>query len=171
MAGSWGPSRRWDGSRAGALTRLLAPSCRLYVDASALVKRYIQEPGTEEVLGAMGEASVVGTSIISRAETSAALAKAVRTGALAPDVAAAALQVFREEWPSLVRVQATEMLMARADALAWEHGLRGYDAVHLAAALLWQDGMAEPVTFAVYDRKLWQAAAASGLIPFPREQS
>ncbi|RME59955.1 MAG: PIN domain-containing protein [Caldilineae bacterium] len=141
----------------------------LYVDASALVKRYIQEPGTREVLAAMAEAAVVGTCIISRVETAAALAKAVRMGALTSDVATAALQVFRQEWPSLVRVQATELLMARADALAWEHGLRGYDAVHLAAALLWQDGMDEAVTFAVYDRKLWQAAAASGLIPFPKE--
>ena len=94
----------------------------LYLDASALVKRYIAERGSRTVAEAVSEAEVVGTSLISRAETAAALAKAVRVGALTRDEAASALQVFRSEWPSFVRVQATEVLVARADELAWELG-------------------------------------------------
>ena len=152
----------------------------LYLDASALVKRYIEEPGTPEVEEAIAEAEIVGTSIISRAETSAALAKAVRshgeaeaspvclsTKTLTPKQAESALQVFRNEWPNLVRIQATEYLLARADALAFQIGLRGYDAVHLASALLWNEGMAEDVTMATFDRQLWEAAVKLGLIPFP----
>lgn len=46
----------------------------LYLDASALVKRYIAELGSAEVAMAITTADVVGTSIISRAETAAALA-------------------------------------------------------------------------------------------------
>jgi len=141
----------------------------LYLDASAVVKRYIAEPGTSEVAEAIAKAEVVGTSIISRAETAAALAKAVRMGTLTREEAASALQVFRSEWPKLVRVQATEMLIARADALAWELGLRGYDAVHLASALLWKDGMDEEVTMATFDRRLWEAGRQRGLIPFPAD--
>ena len=139
----------------------------LYLDASALVKRYIAEPGTTEVSEAIAKAEAVGTSLISRAETSAALAKAVRVGTLNQQEAASALQVFRGEWLSLVRVQATEMLIARADDLAWDLGLRGYDAVHLASALLWQDGIGEPVRMATFDRLLWKAARQRGLVPFP----
>lgn len=97
----------------------------------------------------------------------AALARAVRMGVLARDAADAALQVFRSEWPRLVRVQATEMLVARADALAWEWGLRGYDAVHLASAVLWQEGMDEAVTIAAFDRQLWEVAGQCGLIALP----
>ena len=41
------------------------------------------------------------------------------------------------------------MLITHADRLAWDHGLRGYDAVHLAAADLWQDALGEEVTLAV----------------------
>jgi len=141
----------------------------LYLDASALVKRYIAEPGTSEVAEAIAQAEIVGTSLISRAETAAALAKAVRTETLTREEAASALQVFRSEWPSLVRVQATEMLVARADALAWELGLRGYDAVHLASALLWQDGMSEAVTLATFDLQLWKAADQRGLLLFPED--
>jgi predicted nucleic acid-binding protein len=139
----------------------------LYLDASALVKRYIVERGSAEVAAAIAGSETVGTSIISRAETAAALAKAVRVGTLSRDEAASALQVFRSEWPNLVRVQPTEMLIARADALAWELGLRGYDAVQLASALSWQDGLSDRVMMATFDRKLWQAAQRSGLIPFP----
>jgi predicted nucleic acid-binding protein len=141
----------------------------LYLDASALVKRYIAEQGTAEVAQAIAGAEVVGTSLVSRAETAAALAQAVRVGTLNQEEAASALQVFRSEWPNLVRVQATEMLVARADLLAWELGLRGCDAVHLASALLWQDGMSEPVVMATFDRRLWEAAQRRGLVPFPED--
>jgi predicted nucleic acid-binding protein len=141
----------------------------LYLDASALVKRYVAEAGAEEVAQAVAEADVIGTSLISRAETAAALAKAVRTGALTRQAAASTLQVFRSEWPDLVRVQATEMLVARADILAWELGLRGYDAVHLASALLWQDSLGRGVTMATFDRRLWKAAEQRGLDPFPED--
>ena len=139
----------------------------LYLDASALVKRYLSEAGTPEVAQAISDAQVVGTSLITRAETAAALSKAVRVGALSRQAADSALQVFRSEWPDLVRVQATEMLVARAGVLAWELNLRGYDAVHLASALLWQDSMGRQVTFATFDQKLWRAGIQRGLIPFP----
>lgn len=139
----------------------------LYLDTSALVKRYVAEPGTAEVAQAIASAEVAGTSIIARGEMAAALSRAVRGRLLAADVAASALQVFRSDWPRLVRVQATEYLVARADGLAWDLGLRGSDAVHLAAGLLWQEGMDEPVTFATFDRRLWEAAAQRGLQPYP----
>ncbi|HOC22514.1 MAG TPA: type II toxin-antitoxin system VapC family toxin [Anaerolineae bacterium] len=139
----------------------------VYLDASALVKRYVAERGTAEVTALIAAAAGVGTSLISRAETSAALAKAVRVGALTFEGAAAALQVFRSEWPWLIRVQATELVLARADALAWELGLRGYDAVHLASALIWQEGVGEAVTLATYDRQLWDAGHTQGLTVFP----
>jgi len=139
----------------------------LYLDASALVKHYVAEPGSTEVNEAISQAEVVSTALISRAEMAAALAKAVRTGALTQEDASYSLQVFRDEWPDLVRVQVTEFVIARAEAFAWEHGLRGYDAVHLAAASVWQDTMGERVTLATFDRRLWTAAGQVGLIAYP----
>ena len=78
-----------------------------------------------------------------------------------------ALKAFRAEWPSLLAVQVTESLVVRADSLAWEHGLRAYDAVHLSAALIWQEALGEPVTVATFDKQLWQAANAVGLATWP----
>ncbi len=141
----------------------------LYLDASSLVKRYVTEPGSAQVSEAISKAEVVGTALICRAEIAAALAKAVRVDALTQEEASVSLQVFREEWPDLVRVQVTEMVITRADAFAWEHGLRGYDAVHLAAASLWQDTMSEQVTLSTFDRQLWAAAERVGLALHPAD--
>ena len=50
----------------------------LYLDSSALVKRYIEEPHSEEVAHLMDETLAIGTSAISRVEVGAALARAAR---------------------------------------------------------------------------------------------
>ena len=109
----------------------------LYLDASALVKRYVEEAGSRDVATAIEEATAVATSLFSRAEGAAALAKAVRVGSLSREEAQAAVQILRAEWADFVRVKLTELVVARADQLAWRFGLRGYDAIHLASALLW----------------------------------
>lgn len=141
----------------------------LYLDASALVKRYVAETGSGETEQAIRESSVVGTGLVSRAEVSAALAKAVRVGILSNKEATRALNAFRKDWQDLVRVAVSEPVVARADVLAWQYGLRGYDAVHLASALVWQELLGEPVTLASFDRQLWAASEPSGLVPFPEK--
>ena len=139
----------------------------LYLDASALVKRYVSEPGTDEVLQAIGEAEAAGTATISRAEMAAALAKAARSGALSREEALLAHQTFRQEWPDLIRLPVSEGVLDRAADLAWDQGLRGYDAVQLAAAVSWRDALETPVRFATFDRQLWTAASQVRLAAFP----
>jgi predicted nucleic acid-binding protein len=141
----------------------------LYLDASALVKRYVTEAGSAEVSAVILRAAATGTVLISRAEVAAALAKAVRFNALTQEKALAALQVFRNDWVDLVRIQVTEMVVARADALAWDHGLRGYDAVQLAAAMVWKDALGEQVTLATFDKHLWSVAESVGLTAYPAD--
>jgi predicted nucleic acid-binding protein len=139
----------------------------LYLDASALVKRYVSEPGSEDVLRKIVEAQAVGTAAISRAEVTAALAKAARVGLLTREDAEAARQAFSQEWPDFIRLPITEPLLGHAADLAWDLGLRGYDAVQLAAAVAWQDAVGTPVSFATFDRQLWSASSRAGLSPCP----
>ncbi len=141
----------------------------VYLDASAMVKRYVAEAGTREVAALVEAAESVGTVVISRAETAAALAKAVRMQVVTLKTATAALKTMERDWVDLVRVQLSEVLVARAAALAWNHGLRGYDAVQLAAALFWQEALGEAVVLATYDRQLWEAAGAVGMKVWPNE--
>ena len=46
---------------------------------------------------------------------------------------------------------------------------RGYDAVHQAAASVWQDALGERVTLATYDTYLWAAAESIGLEAHPAD--
>ena len=71
----------------------------LYLDASALVKRYVAERGTEAVNEVVSRATTVGTSLISRAEVAAAFAKSVRTRTLTSDRSHGGAPGFRDEWP------------------------------------------------------------------------
>lgn len=139
-----------------------------YLDASALVKLYVEEPGTEAVQALLRRVSTVGTVAVTQVEVAAALAKAVRIGVLQHDEAAAALAAFQAEWRALERLQVTELLLLRTSDLAWEKGLRGYDATHLAAALIWQEMVGEAVLMATFDRQLWEAAQATGLAVWPK---
>lgn len=139
----------------------------LYLDTSALVKRYVAEPGSSQVEALIAQAEAVGTVVVSRVEVAAALAKATRIGAVTHEAAAKALRLFNDHWETLLRLQLGEPLAARAAGLAWEHGLRGYDAVQLAAALVWRESLGETVIMATYDRELWRASRASGLSPWP----
>jgi predicted nucleic acid-binding protein len=139
----------------------------IYLDASALVKRYVAERGSKEVIELTAAAEIVATSLISRAEVAAAFARAVRLGVLDHDGGRRAQRRFSREWPDLARVPVSEALVSRAEMLAWDYGLRGYDAMQLASALTWQESIGEDVFLGTFDGQLWKAAPGAGLKVWP----
>lgn len=139
----------------------------LYTDTSALVKRHIQEAGSSDVVAWMREAQKIGMSVITRAEMAATFARVSRVSIFSKPTTERLLNEFRQYWPHYVRLRVSERTIARADELAWEYGLRGYDAVHLASAVMWQEALLEPVTLATYDRQLWDSAREVGLRVLP----
>jgi uncharacterized protein len=130
----------------------------LYLDASALVKRYIEEKASQDVNTWIETADMVVTGLLTRVEVAAAIARAGRMKLITSDETLAALRQFRSEWESFHRLPITENTVVRADILAVEHNLRGYDATHLACALIWQETLGMPVTLASFDNQLIEAA-------------
>jgi predicted nucleic acid-binding protein len=143
----------------------------LYLDSSSLVKRYTKEAGSAQVNDLIDHARIAGTTVITCVEVTAALAKATRMGVVPREEALAALKLFRRQWPDFVRLHLDRAILSLAEAFAWEHGLRGYDAVHLATAASWQQTMGEPVTLATFDQQLWQAAQKVAVAAWPQELS
>ncbi len=139
----------------------------VYIDASALVKRYVTEIGSADVVALTTGAAAVATALVTRAEVAAAFARAVRVGVLDDVRGRRAQRRFSREWPDFMRVPVTDTLVARAETLAWAHGLRGYDAVQLASALTWQDALGQEIVLATFDRQLWEAAPQAGLRAWP----
>ena len=141
----------------------------LYLDTSALVKRYIQETGSDLVINFITGARGIATGVISRAETSAAFAKAVRIGILEREPVWQALQDLRAEWYDYIRLPVTEAIVAKGDKLAWDLNLRGYDSIHLAIAVTWEETLREEVEMVTFDQQLWQASRQVGLKVLPAD--
>ena len=138
-----------------------------YLDSSALVKLYVAEAGSKETAEIVKRADILGTSVISRVEVAAALAKAVRAGVLSAGAARKAEQVFAAQWADLASIPVTEGLLSRAEGLAWSYTLRGFDAVHLACALIWRESVGMEVTLVTFDHQLSEAGEKAGLEVWP----
>ena len=139
----------------------------LYLDTSALVKRYVREAGTDEVIALVENSASVGSTSLTRVEMAAALEKTVRLGWIKRKAALRAWQDFLGHWSSFTRLNISSSTIDRASTLAWEYSLRGYDAMHLASALLWQETLDTQITMATFDRDLWQASKKAGLAVCP----
>jgi predicted nucleic acid-binding protein len=140
----------------------------LYLDTSALVKRYSDEAGSDQVNELFTSAVGIATAVISRVEASAAFAKAVRLGILDREQARGALQEFRAEWLNYIRLPVSEATIIKGDRLAWELNLHVYDAVHLAIASTWEDTLRDEVELVTFDQQLWGAAQQIGMKVIPR---
>jgi len=130
----------------------------LYLDASTLVKCYVQEEASQDVNAWIEADDMVVTGLITRVEVAAAIARAGQMKLITQDETLAALRQFRTEWESFHRLPITENTAVRGDALAVEHNLRGYDVTHLACALIWQETLGMPVILASFDGQLTEAA-------------
>lgn len=109
----------------------------LYLDTSALVKLYAEEPGREGVEKAVRESRVVSVSEVGYVEARSALARKEREGTFSTDEHDEAVAQLQQDYREVYLSRPiTGDLIARAGELAREHGLRAYDAVHLATALL-----------------------------------
>jgi predicted nucleic acid-binding protein len=139
----------------------------LYLDASVIVKRYIEEAGSEETAVLLSEADAIGTNLISRAEVAAGIMRTSRLGIIPADEALRALNKFRLEWDMYIRLPVNEASVLRAEDLVRAYDLRGYDAVHLSAAIMWQEAMGDPITMASFDKKLWQSSREFGMVVWP----
>lgn len=129
----------------------------LYLDASALVKRYVAEEGSEALIAAMAGAEGWAICRIGYVETARAVGLAAGKGAV---------KRFEADWPSFEIVEVDASLAEHATELTFADELRSLDALHLAAALLIASG---ELTVATWDARLHRAAQGRGLAVFPAE--
>jgi hypothetical protein len=142
-----------------------------YLDTSALVKRYAQEVGTNWILNLTDR--VAGHDLytvrITGPEIIAALFRKVRVGEISQGDAGLFVTNFRLDWQHQYQIlEIGPEISDLAMELAEEHGLRGYDAVHLASALRLQEvrstlGLAT-LTFISADKDQLQIAVTEGLL-------
>jgi hypothetical protein len=126
----------------------------LFVDSSALVKRYVHGAGHDLVADAMAADPVWCASILCRSETLLALHRLAAT----PQQQARLWSNLRDDWDAFTVIPLDDRCLARAVELGAGFGLRTLDALHLASA----DRLPRPARFATFDRQQIPAAAALG---------
>jgi predicted nucleic acid-binding protein len=134
-----------------------------YLDTSALIKLYVDEEGSDALWGWL-EGQQPATCRITFAEARAGIARREREVPLAHDVWTIARERLAADWPLYRIVEVTQALVETAGDYADTFGLRGYDAVQLAAAHAVGRALAGETThFVSFDRKLNRAARLLGL--------
>lgn len=131
----------------------------VYLDTSSAIKLYISEAGSDEVRRLVRDATIVATSAVTYAETRAALARLRRERALTVAKFRSAKREFEAQWPSFVKLDATDALCRTAGEFAERYRLRGFDSVHLAsfAEVARRAGPRE-TGFSSFDDRLTEAA-------------
>lgn len=139
----------------------------LYLDTSALVKRYFLEQQSEELLSKWVQAVNIVASSVAYAETVASFFRKKREAALEEEVIQPVLEAFFLDWKSFLRVEVTDELNEIILRVVESYPLRGFDAIHLASAILTRGSLPDDFLFACFDQRLAQAAREEGLATFP----
>jgi len=145
-----------------------------YLDSSAMVKHYIPERGSEWVSSLIkakmdeGPQNLIAIAEIGEVEVAAALAKRRRMNEISATQQRMGLATFLRHCARRYHVlQMDSTIVKLAIDLTQRHPLRGYDAVHLAVALLFNRALVEnglpPLTFISADDVLCEAAKREGL--------
>jgi uncharacterized protein len=133
-----------------------------FLDTSALIKRYVTEPGSEQVRRLLRRAADVALSRITEAEACAAIARAARMNVLSDDDRDRAFGQIAEDVARAHVVEIRRSVVSTVRDLVIRWPLRGYDAIQLSCALrLQSDNL--PITFWCADRELANAARGEGM--------
>ena len=134
-----------------------------YMDTSALVKNYLDEAGSEAVRHAWETSSAIATSSVAYAESMATFHRKRREDNVAQDILVAVARAFRRDWLTIDVVELSDGLNTLIDRLVAAHPLRGFDAIHLASAVLVAETGRTETLFVCGDQRLLAAAESEGL--------
>lgn len=135
----------------------------IYLDTSALIKRFVNEKGSPLVQSLLQQPGGVATAKIAYAEIFAGLARKLREGNIPRTLHALACRQFERDWLAYLRVELLDNVLFLARDLVQRHPLRGFGAVHLASALSLKNALGEEVTFVAADGRLLRSASAENL--------
>ena len=139
----------------------------LYLDTSALVKRYFKESYSDDVISRWKSAAQIVTSFVAYAETLASIYRKKREADLEDALIRKIVGSFKKDWESFIRVEVNDALKSYMDRVVERYPLRGFDAIHLASAIVIHERFPEDLLFACFDDELVRTAESEGLETFP----
>jgi len=111
---------------------------KLFLDSSAIVKRYIEEPGSDLVEDLCKEAAELGISVISLPEIVSALQRRIREGMIDDLQYKIIKKEFFKSLNDTVIYPLTESVIYKSVELLESYTLRSLDSIHLSCAIKWE---------------------------------
>ncbi|MBI1873590.1 MAG: type II toxin-antitoxin system VapC family toxin [Acidobacteria bacterium] len=134
-----------------------------YFDTSALIKRYIREPGRRQVLQLLHRNNCVVSAVLP-VEVRSALRRRVAERTLDERRVPAILRRFAADRAFWTFVEVSREVLASAEILSATHPLRALDAIHVASARLLASRLgSRGFSFVSADTRQTSAAAALGM--------
>jgi uncharacterized protein len=134
-----------------------------YLDASARVKRYLDEAGADWVTGLFAQQTAFACASIGFFEVLATLARKLKARNIDKKQFADGLAQLELDWLRFSEVGLAAAVRRIAIDVAQRHALRGADTVHLASAILLRQRLVgDEVLFVAADEELKAAALAEG---------
>jgi predicted nucleic acid-binding protein len=135
-----------------------------YFDTSALVKRYIDEPGRREVLRLLRKNQCVASAVLP-VELRRGLRRRVAEGSIDAARLPTILQRVAVDRPYWTLVEIGIGVLAGAETLVSAYPIRSLDAIHIASAQLFAARASVPgLTFVSADKRQTETAIAIGLV-------
>ncbi len=151
----------------------------LYLDSSALIKRYFKEKGSHALNTRFDLGEEIYTSVLSFAEVHGVLARAFRMKEVGSNELASLRQAFDGDWIiGLSPLEVNLQTMGALPKLVEQFPLKASDAIHLSTAHWLQEKVrlrasgsliGESFEFGVADRRLGQIALKCGMKVFNPE--
>lgn len=134
-----------------------------YFDTSALIKRYIDEPGRREVLRLLRRYDCV-TSAVLPVEIRSALRRRASEGSLDPTRVPEIVKRVTADRVYWTFVEVASDVLGAAETLTAAHPLRALDAIHVASAQVFAARLRDSeLMYVSADKRQTGAAAAIGL--------
>jgi predicted nucleic acid-binding protein len=134
----------------------------VYLDSSALVKRFVAEKGSNYVDHILRRHRPIATSRLSYLEICSCLARLKRQGSVSAKAHAAVSKQLEKEFLSYRKIELTSELFEIARSFVERYPLRSLDAIQLASAARLKRVAGDLLIFAGADRRLLEAASAEG---------
>jgi predicted nucleic acid-binding protein len=135
----------------------------IYLDSSALVKRYTEEAGTDFVKSILATSELITTSKLTYPEILSALMKKVRSGEIEKKTFHGIVDKFDKDWGHMLVLDFHNDLLPIVKNLIEKHPLKTADAIHLSSAMWLKFSSKADVTFVASDSNLLKAAEAEKL--------
>jgi predicted nucleic acid-binding protein len=111
---------------------------KIFLDSSALVKRYVREKGTDRVIEICREADEIAVSIICITEVLSACNRLLREKLITADQYAEIKHEFLRDIESAIIINLTFEVMEKSIVCLEKGTIGSLDALHVAAAIIYE---------------------------------